>query len=46
MHVRAIDNTIAVVRGRVGISLTGLTKPVGWLSLLQLTVRSRSKIVV
>ena len=34
------------VRGKVGIPLTGLTTPVGWLSLPQLTVLSRSAKVV
>ena len=38
--------TAFVVSGKVGIPLTGLTTPVGWLLLPQLTVLSRSAIVV
>ena len=38
--------TAFVVSGKVGIPLTGLTSPVGWLSLSQLTVQSRCAIVV
>ena len=34
------------MNGRVGIPLTGLTTPVGWLLLPQLNVLSRSSIVV
>ena len=34
------------VGGKVVRTLTGLTTPVGWLLLLQLTVLSRSAIVV
>ena len=37
LHVRALDYTTVVVMGRVGIPLTGLTTPVGWLSLPRLT---------
>ena len=40
------DYTTSAVSRKVGISQTGLTKPVGWLSSLQLTVLSRSLIVV
>ena len=40
------DYTAFAVGGKVGIPLTGLTTPVGWLSLPQLTVLSRSAIVV
>ena len=46
LHVRAFDYTIDVLSGRVGIPLTGFTTPDGWLSLPQLTVLSRSAIVV
>ena len=40
------DYTAISVSGKVGRPLTGLTTPVGWLLLLQLTVLSRSGIVV
>ena len=40
--VRALDYTTVVVSGRVGFSFTGLTTPVGWQSLPQLIVLSRS----
>ena len=40
------DNTAVAVSGKVGCPLTGLTTPVGWLLLPQLTVLSRSIIVV
>ena len=46
LDLRALDNTTVVVSGRVGVPLSGLTTPVGWLSLPQLTVLSRSAIVV
>ena len=38
----SFDYTAFVVSGNVGIPQTGLTTPLGWLSLLQLTVISRS----
>ena len=40
------DYTALAVSGKVGYLLTGLTTPVGWLLLLQLTVLSRSAIAV
>ena len=40
------DYTAAAVSGKVGISLTGLTTPVEWLSLPQLTVLNRCVIDV
>ena len=40
------DYTAVAVSGKVGIPLTGFTTPVGWLSLPQLTVLSRSAMVV
>ena len=40
------DYTAFAVNWKVGIPLTGLTRPVGWLSLLQLALLSRSAIVV
>ena len=48
LFVYSIRQLPAVVNGKVGISLTGLTTPIGWLSLLQLqlTVLSLSAIVV
>ena len=46
MYDRVLDYTTVVVSGRVWVPLTGLTTPVGWLLLPQLTVRSRSAIVV
>ena len=38
--------TAVAVSGKAGIPCTGLTTSVGWLSLPQLTVLSRSAIVV
>ena len=46
MHVHVLDCTAVVVSGRVGIPVTGLTIPVGWLSLPQLTVLSRSAMAI
>ena len=46
LNVRPFDCTAVAVSGKVERSLTGLTTPVGWLLLLQLTVLSRSAIVV
>ena len=40
------DYTANEVNGKVARSLTGLTTPVGWLLLLQLTALNRSAIVV
>ena len=40
------DYTADVVSGKIERSLTGLTTPVGWLLLIQLTVLSRFAIVV
>ena len=40
------DYAAFAVSGKVGIPQTVLTLPVGWLSLLQLTVLSRSAIDV
>ena len=40
------DYTAFVVSENVGIPLTGLTTPIGWLSLLQLTLLIWSEIVV
>ena len=42
----SFDYTAFAVNGNVGIPLTGLTTPVEWLSVPQLTVLSRSAIVV
>ena len=44
--LRPFDYTAFAVSGKVGILQTGLTTSVGWLLLLQLTVLSRSAIVV
>ena len=44
--VRPFDYTAVVVSGKVENWLTGLTTPLGWLLLLQLTVLRRSAIVV
>ena len=44
--VSPFNYTALVVSGKARIPLTGLTKPVEWLSLLQLTVLSWSAIVV
>ena len=46
LDVCPFDYTAFAVSGKVGIPLTGLTTKVGWLSLLQLTVRIRSAIIV
>ena len=46
LNVCPFDYTAFAISGNVGIPLTGLTTPVGWLSLPQLTVLSRSAIVV
>ena len=46
LNVCPFDYTAVAVSGKVERSLTGLTTPVGWLSLTQLTVLSRSAIVV
>ena len=46
LNVCPFDYTAVAVSGKVERSLTGLTTPVGWLLLLQLTVLSRSTIVV
>ena len=40
------DYTAVAVSGKVGIPLTGLTTPFGWLPLPKLTVLSRSAIVL
>ena len=40
------DYTAIVVSGEVGIPLTGLTTPFGWLSLIQITCLGRSAIAV
>ena len=45
-NVFVFDYTSVPVCGKVGIPLTGLTGPVGYLSLLQMTVLSRSATVV
>ena len=46
MYIRAIDYTSTIVSAKVGIPFIALTKPVEWMSLLQLIVQSRSAIVV
>ena len=46
LKVCPFDYTAFAVNGKVGIPLTGLTTPVGWLSLPQLTFLSRSAIFV
>ena len=46
LNVCPFDYTAFAVSGKVGIPETGLTTPVGWLSLSQLTVLSRSTIVM
>ena len=46
LNVCPFDYTAFGVSGKVGIPYTSLTTPVGWLSLPQLTVLSRSAIVV
>ena len=46
LNVCPFDYTAVAVSGKVERSLTGLTTPAGWLLLLQLTVLSRSAIVV
>ena len=46
LHDRVLDCATIVMSGKVGIPLTGLTTLVWWLSLPQLTVLSRSAIVV
>ena len=46
LNVCHFDYTAFAVSGKVGIPYTGLTTPVGWQSLPQLTVLSRSAIVV
>ena len=43
LNVYPFDYTYAAVNGKVKRTLTGLTTPVLWLLLLQLTVLSRSK---
>ena len=45
-NVCPFDYMAFAVSGKVGIPLSGLTAPVEWLSSLQLTVLSRSAIVV
>ena len=40
------DYTAFVVSGKVGIPLTGLTTPVGWLSLPQVIVLSPNRCVI
>ena len=45
-NVCPFDYTVVAVSGKVVNSQTGLTTPVGWLLLLQLTVLSRSALVV
>ena len=45
-YVHPFDYTAFVFNGKAGIPQTGLTTRVGWLLLLQLTVLSRSAIVV
>ena len=49
LHVRAFDYTALVASGKVDIPFTGLTTfctSVRWLSFLQLTVLSRSAVVI
>ena len=46
IHVCPFEYTAFAVSGKVGIPKTGLTTPVGLLSLFQLAVLNRSTIVV
>ena len=46
LNVCPIDYTHFSVSGKLEIPWTGLTRPIGWLSLLQLTVLYRFTIVV
>ena len=46
LNVCPFGYTDVAIGGKAELSETGLTKPVGWLLLLQLTVLSRSAVVV
>ena len=46
LNICHLNYTAFAVSGNFGISLTGLTTPVGWLSLLQVTVLSPDRCVI